>query len=106
MNPTVQEVAIEMETAQRFVEDNKALQRLMMNADFKRLIVKGFANEEAVRLVNFRASDEAQENPALLQRIDRGIDAIGYLQEHFRKIELLGDQAESTMQNMREEGLV
>lgn len=106
MNPTVQEIAIELSTAEKYVEDAKSLERLMMNPDFKRLIIKGFANDEAVRLVNFRASDEVQDNPAVLKRVDRGIDAIGYLQEYFRKIEIIGEQSASSIDALRSEGLV
>lgn len=104
MNPTVT-VTLEMEEARSMVESGKALERLMMNQDFKALIVKGFAHDEAIRLVNFRASDEVQDNDALLKRVDRGIDAIGYLQEYFRKIEIHADMAEAKINEYMEEGL-
>ena len=106
MTPTTQNIQIELADARRMVDDGKAYARLLENQDFKRLIVDGFAKREAVRLVNFRASDEVQENPDLLKRVERGIDAIGYLQEHFRKIEIQAEMSADSIASYTDEGLV
>lgn len=106
MNPTIQTITLEMEDARQMVEQHKALERLMVNPDFTALVTDGFAKKEAIRLVNFRASDEVQDNEALLKRVDRGIDAIGYLQEYFRKVEIHGQMAAEKIQEYMDEGLV
>lgn len=106
MNPTVQTITLELDEAKAMVAAGKALSRLMMNQDFKLLVTDGFAKQEAIRLVNFRASEEVQSNEYLLKRVDRGIDAIGYLQEYLRKIEIEAEMAEEKIREYMEEGLV
>lgn len=106
MNPTSQAVAIHLEDARHMVELAESLERLYENRDFKKVFIDGFIKDTAVRLVNLRASDEAQANELLLKRIDRGIDAIGYIQEHMRKIEIDGANSRASIEGLVEKGMI
>lgn len=97
------EVSIEAMDAQ--IRDNRpsvemadALDRLSMNRDFKTLILKGYCQQEAVRLVQMRA-DPSCESPEKQAAIIRELDAISYLQSYFRTVQHLGAMARSSIKD-------
>lgn len=78
------------------VELGKALERLKSNRDFKALILEGYLQHEAVRLVHTKADPSMQE-PAQQAAIVRDIDAIGALAHYFDTTAALARMAAKEM---------
>jgi hypothetical protein len=74
------------------IKDGEALERLLRNRDFKRLIDNGLFSKEATRLVMLKADPDNQDEFRQAE-ILKGIDSIGYLRNHFKAIESLSGQA-------------
>lgn len=70
---------------QKLIDRGAALDRLFSNRDFKRIVVEGYINEEAVRLVHAKANPGLQ-NEAAQKAIVRDIDAIGSLNQYLHGI--------------------
>lgn len=74
------------------IKDAEALERLLRNRDFKRIVDNGLFNKEATRLVMLKADPDNQDDYRQTE-ILKGIDSIGYLRNHFNAITALGGQA-------------
>lgn len=74
------------------IKDAEALERLLRNRDFKRIVDNGLFNKEATRLVMLKADPDNQDDYRQTE-ILKGIDSIGYLRNHFNAIISLGGQA-------------
>ena len=72
--------------AKQHLELGNALERLFNNRDFKNIVLKGYLEQEAVRLVHLKASPE-MDSPAKQAAIVRDIDAIGALSSFFKEIQ-------------------
>ncbi len=86
----------QIKDAQASLELGKALARLRDNPDFKKLVVKGYLENEAVRLVHLKA-DPNMQSVQEQAGIDRDINAIGSLSQYFRAVEMMGSRAESSI---------
>lgn len=86
----------QIKDAQVTLEMGKALARLRDNPDFKKLVVKGYLENEAVRLVHLKADPSMQSVPDQAG-IDRDINSIGSLAQYFRAVEMMGARAESSI---------
>lgn len=73
------EIELGLEHANEMVEMGKSIDRLYKNKDFKRVILNGYFEKEAIRLVQLKA-DPNMQSPEKQQSIIKGIDAIGSLQ--------------------------
>lgn len=82
------------------VKDGEALDRLLRNRDFKRIIDNGLFNKEATRLVMLKADPDNQDEYRQ-KEILKGIDSIGYLRNHFQAIVSLGNQAKLRIDESR-----
>ena len=73
------------------VKRGEALQRLQANRDFKEIFLKGYFEDEAVRLVHLK-SDHAMRHADSQTSIIKQIDAIGsvcaYLDEIYRQADI------------------
>lgn len=83
-------------------EKFESLSRLFKNKDFISLILEGYLQDEAVRLVHLKASAEAA-SPESQFKILRDLDSIGALKEYFRKIDLEGQHAIQNIANAEAE---
>ena len=83
--------------SQKIVDLGDTLERLRNNRDFKKIILEGYFEKEAVRLVHLRSDPNMQSNESRLA-IDKQIDAIGTLHQYFQTI--------TTMASMAQRGLV
>jgi hypothetical protein len=72
------------------IEAGQSLQRLMVNRDFKRIVLDGYLAQEAVRLVHLK-SDPQHQAPEVQTAIVSQIDAIGRLMRYLNGIR---DQAD------------
>ena len=67
--------------SQQFVAVGESLERLYGNRDFKKVILEGYFEQEAIRLVHLKADDNMQ-NPESQRAILAQMDAIGSLKNH------------------------
>ena len=82
---TIQEIESSIKEAKKMVDMGRALDRLLNNQDFKKLITVGYLETKAIQLVLIKAQAKMQTD--VLQRdINRQIDSIGSLNEYFDEI--------------------
>lgn len=92
----IAELDLLIEGNTKLVEQYKALDRLMKNTDFKKVVVDGYFNAEAVRLVHAKADPEMQ-TPERQANIVRQMDSIGNLSSFFQAIRIQGESATKTV---------
>jgi hypothetical protein len=100
-----------IETKKQQVALNNALERLMKNKDFQKVVLQAYFTTEAVRLVSVKGDPEMQ-TPERQADVLRDIDGIGSLQRFFTKVERNAEYAgssveedEATLDELREEAL-
>lgn len=84
---------------------SEALNRLVENRDFKKVIKEGYLSQEAIRLVHLRA-DPAFQTPERQAAILGQIDAISHLSAYFRTVGLnaaIAEKAIASDEETREE---
>ena len=98
--------------AQEIVDKGDALERLYANKDFRAVILKGYMEQEAVRLVHAKANPGLQ-NADMQASIVKQIDAIGSLSTFLRTVVHQAEQArkaieadEATREELLMEGAV
>jgi hypothetical protein len=91
------EIERQIKDSQEDLEMGKALQRLKMNPDFKRLILEGYLTEEAVRLVHLKANPSMAAPDKQVATI-RDIDAIGSFYQFLHVVGFKGRQAETSIE--------
>lgn len=100
----LQTINVSIEQAQKDVDKRESLYRLMKNRDFKALFMKGFFEEEAIRLVELK-SHPAQQGELEQLIIDNQIRSIGMLKQFMNTIRVKGDMSERAIadhEQMRE----
>lgn len=107
----IQELDEDISKAQSLVDMGNALERLLNNPDFKLVIMKGFFETEAIRLVQLKADPNTQSKK-LQNKIIKQIDGVGYFRQHLQSIGQQADMAkeainaaEITRQEILEESL-
>ena len=106
----LQEIEANLQTSQETVALGKALGRLMMSRDFQLVILKGYLEKEAVRLVHLKATPSMQgeaEQKGILSQLD----SVGCLQQYLFGIQAsvevalkVIETAESTREDLLAEG--
>lgn len=91
----------DIRTSRETVELGNALDRLVHNPDFKRVVAQGYLNQEAIRLVHLKA-DPAMQRPDTQAAIVRDIDAIGALASYFNVIRRHAAMAADQMNDAEE----
>jgi hypothetical protein len=74
------------------IELGKAIARLRENSDFKKVVLEGYLEEEAVRLVYAR-TDPSMAAPHQQADLVRQIDGVACFRDFFRTKLMLADQA-------------
>lgn len=101
----IEEIELNIEQAKLIVASGNALERLRNNRDFKKVIVEGYFEKEAIRLVHMK-SDFNSQNEESQRDIDLDIMAIGrlakYLNEVFRRADLAAKAIESDEETREE----
>ena len=101
MNSHVQQIELELEEAKSRVADLEALERLQLNADFKRIFTQGYFKDEAARIVGLKADPNfvfaGKKQAKFLEILEYGVSA---LQQHFRLIRQKGESAREALDDM------
>jgi len=84
-NATIQAIEENIKQARRLVDVGDALERLKNNRDFKKVMIEGYFEQEAVRLVHLK-SDQNVQSPDMQKSINAQIDAIGAVSQYFSTI--------------------
>lgn len=79
----------------------ESLERLYSNRDFKRLVLDGYFKDEAVRLVQLKATPSMQ-NPQSQASIIQQIDAIGSFQQFLTIVGQQGNLAERFLDSVED----
>lgn len=82
---TIKSIELNIVQAKKIEEVGNALERLKANKDFKRVVIEGYFEQEAVRLVHLK-SDPSFQTEQLQQSIISQIDAIGNLSQYFQTL--------------------
>ena len=77
----LEQIEITIESAKKKIQTMEALNRLMDNKDFQRIIDEGYLKEEPVRLVYLKAAPEMQED-LMQKQVISAIDGIGQLRAY------------------------
>lgn len=108
----IQQIELNIEQAKHFVQLGESLDRLHKNKDFQFLMLQGYLQSEAVRLVHLKA-DPNQQTADVQASIVKQMDGIGALLSYFRKIEMQAELAKQaieddreTLQELMEEGVI
>ena len=81
-NATIQAIEDNIRQARKIVEVGEALERLRNNRDFKKVMLEGYFEQEAIRLVHLK-SDQNVQSPDMQKSIIAQIDAIGAVSQYF-----------------------
>jgi hypothetical protein len=92
----IQQIEQSIKDSSKNVEVADALARLYANRDFKKVILEGYLEKEAIRLVHAKA-DAALQSAESQKQLMNQIDAIGILKGYFHTIGFLGEQARKTI---------
>lgn len=78
----IKEIEMNIKQAQCLVDMGNSLERLRSNKDFKAVIIDGYLNKEAVRLVHLK-SDVSMQTAERQASIVKQMDSIGQLNQFF-----------------------
>lgn len=84
-NQTLQAIEDNIKQARKIAEVGEALERLKNNRDFKRVVIEGYFEQEAIRLVHLK-SDQNFQSPDMQKSIVAQIDAIGSVSQYFATV--------------------
>lgn len=86
-----------IEASKQFVELGNALNRLYTNKDFRSVIMSGYFEKEAVRLVHLKSAPEMQ-TPERQAAIVREIDSIGNFHQYLLLVQTKLAMAEKNIE--------
>lgn len=89
----IQQLETNIQQDKKLVELGASLERLRSNRDFKKVILEGYFEQEAVRLVHLKADPNMQSADSQKSIVSQ-MDAIGSLAQYFYAL-----QARSSMAN-------
>jgi len=98
----IEAIELNIQQAKAMVNRGKALQRLSADRDFKEVIIDGYLNQEAVRLVHAR-SNPALQDEASIKSLNQSMDGIAALLQYFRTLEHSAMLAEKAIEADEEE---
>lgn len=109
INDQIQSVEVSIEHAKEAVEKSKSITRLVKNRDFKKIILDGYFEQEAIRLVMLKADGNFQTSEAQADIIKQ-MDGIGSLRSYLHTVTQLGamsaralEEDEETLADLRAE---
>lgn len=89
-------VEVSLEEAKKLVAKKDALVKLCRNQEFVSIILEGYFEKEAARLVMAKA-EPALQTEEFQKQIDADILSIGRLDQYFRAITIQGNMAEKSV---------
>jgi TolA-binding protein len=96
MSNQIKAIEANIKAARKLADLGDALERLKSNKDFRTVILEGYFEKEAIRLVQAK-SNPAYQSPEMQQSIITQIDAIGNLNMFFTTLLQQADMARKTI---------
>lgn len=90
----IQEIEVTIKELKEVVERKNAVNRLLGNRDFKKLIMEGYFKDEAARLVGLLGEQAAAQ---YREEIIRSMDGIAQFKAHLRTVRQIGEAAASEL---------
>ena len=81
----IEQLEANIRESRKILKRGEALERLYSNRDFKEVILSGYMEKEAIRLVHLR-SDPAMQSPMMQESIIKQIDSVANLGDYFRTV--------------------
>lgn len=100
-NAGIKEIEITIEDCKEVIAAGAVLERLLNDADFNALIMKGYMEKESHRLT-LLLGDPACETAQGRENVLRDLSAIAQLNAHFRKIRTSASVAKRTLKEHEE----
>ena len=107
----LQQLELSIKQAQQIVNLGESLERLVVNRDFKELILKGYFEQEAIRLVHLKCDDNMQSS-ASQYSIEKQMMGIGAFSAYLDTVRIRAQMAvnslasdEETRNELLEEGI-
>lgn len=97
----IEEIELNIQQAKTIVANGVALERLRNNRDFKKVIIEGYFEKEAIRLVHMK-SDFNSQSAESQQDIDNDMIAIGRLSKYFNEVFRRADLASKAIESDEE----
>lgn len=94
----IDELNANIKELQELVDLGKSLDALRKNRHFKKVIEKGYLEDEAIRLVHLKGNDNVQEGRQQTS-IDKQINSIGCFVDY---LDLVGQKAEAAQEAIDE----
>lgn len=98
----IEQVEMDIEHAKKFIADGDRLNRLTQNADFKELIIRGYLENEAIRLVHIK-NDPNTQTEEIQKNIEQSINGISSLVSHLREISMKANEMRRAVKSYEEE---
>lgn len=90
-----------IEQAKKVIDFAQSLERLMGNRDFKRIVLEGYFQQEAIRLVHLKSDPNMQKAEAQ-ESITNQMIAIGSLNQYFGVIFQQANMARKSLESDEE----
>lgn len=84
-NDVIQAIEANIKEAQKIADAGESLERLKLNRDFKRIVLEGYFEQEAIRLVHLKA-DPSMQSADMQKSIVTQMDAIGAMHQYFNTV--------------------
>jgi len=101
-NEQVQAIEKSIRNAKKAIDIGAAVERLRNNRDFKAVILDGYLEQEAIRLVHVKAAPEFQ-SPERQAAVMRDIDSIGALSGYLNNLISFSAMASKQLDSDQEE---
>lgn len=101
----LQAIENNIRNSQKVADLGAALERLHSNRDFKKIVLEGYFEQEAIRLVHLK-SDQNMQSAESQKAITMQMDAIGTFKQYLRTVEFKADLAGKSIESdeyMRDE---
>ena len=92
----IEEIELNITQAKAIVDRGAALERLRNNRDFKKVVLEGYFEKEAIRLVHLKSDFNMQSAESQANILDQ-INAIGALSGYFNTVRHQGMLAEKAI---------
>lgn len=97
----IHEIEVSMAEVRSTIEMGDKLERLLKNQDFRDLIMVGYLQTEAIRLVMTKTK-QGMESADKQAAVIRSIDGIGEFNKYLHRVDLAADQALATLEQLQE----
>ena len=98
----LQTIELTIEEAKKNIERMEALERLHTNADFKNVLLEGFLEKEALRLVRAKAFPSIRNEPERQKFIEDRLSAIAEVYSWFNQINQEGAASLAAMEDFEQ----